>query len=76
MCAVAAVVGAYCDAEAGAQYRSPEYSYMTWPEVAELASSGRFEIASHTQDMHEESSPRRGAFPGAPGRRRSSTPRL
>lgn len=63
MCAVAAVVGAYCDAEAGAQYRSPVYSYMTWPEVAELASSGRFEIASHTQDMHEESSPRRGCLP-------------
>lgn len=63
MCAVAAVVGKYCDREETLEYRSPEYSYMTWAEVGELAASGRFEIASHTQDMHEESFPRRGCMP-------------
>lgn len=63
MRAVAAVVGAYCDAEEGAAARSPEYSYLSWAEVAELAASGRFDIACHTQDMHRESSPRRGCLP-------------
>ena len=59
MCAVAAVVGAYCDAEETAPARDPEYSYLTWDEVAELAASGRFDIASHTQDMHRDTWPRR-----------------
>ena len=63
MRAVAAVVGAYCDAEEGAAARSPEYSYLSWAEVAELAASGRFDIACHTQDMHRESTPRRGCLP-------------
>ena len=31
--------------------------------MAELAASGRFDIACHTQDMHRESSPRRGCLP-------------
>lgn len=69
MRAVAAVVGAYCDAEEGTAARSPEYSYLSWAEVAELAASGRFDIACHTQDMHRESSPRRGCLP-KPGRGR------
>lgn len=63
MCAVAAVVGAYCDAEETAPARDPEYSYLTWDEVAELAASGRFDIASHTQDMHRDTWPRRGCLP-------------
>lgn len=63
MCAVAAVVGAYCDAEEDAQSRSPEYSYLTWAEVTELAASGRFDIASHTQAMHRDTWPRRGCLP-------------
>ena len=63
MHAVAAVVGAYCDAEETAAARDPEYSYLTWDEVAELAESGRFDIASHTQDMHRDTWPRRGCLP-------------
>lgn len=63
MCAVAAVVGAYCDAEETAPDRSPEYSYLTWAEVAELAASGRFDIACHTQNMHRDTWPRRGCLP-------------
>lgn len=63
MRAVAAVVGAYCDAEADAAARSPEYSYLSWDEVAQLAASGRFDIACHTQDMHREAEPRRGCLP-------------
>ncbi len=63
MCAVAALVGAYCDREERLEYRSPEYSYMTWFEAGQLAASGRFELAAHTQSMHEECRPRRGCLP-------------
>lgn len=63
MRAVAALVGAYCDAEEGASPRSPEYSYLSWAEAAQLAASGRFDLACHTQDMHREASPRRGCLP-------------
>lgn len=41
MCAVAAVVGKYCDREETLEYRSPEYSYMTWAEVGELGGLGK-----------------------------------
>ena len=63
MCAVAAVVGSLCDREAGLSWRSPEYSYMDWDEVAQLSASGVFEIAAHSQAMHEEAYPRRGCLP-------------
>ena len=63
MCAVAALVGSLCDREAELSYRSPEYSYLNWAEAAELAASGVFELAAHTQAMHEEAYPRRGCLP-------------
>ena len=53
------VVGAYTDKAAKEQYRSPDYSYLTWEEVRALQESGCVEIGSHTYDLHALS-PRNG----------------
>ena len=46
------VVGSYLEKESQAEYRSPDYSYLTWEEVRTLADSGLAEIGSHTWEMH------------------------
>ncbi len=53
------IVGRYADNAGKEQYRSPDYSYLTWEEIRTLQGSGRFEIGSHTYDMHALS-PRNG----------------
>ena len=60
MRAVLAVVGGYADEYTASGDRNPAYAYMSWADVAGAAASGRVEIASHTQSMHDASGARRG----------------
>lgn len=60
MHAVVNVVGAYCDAYTEHEDHTLGYSYLTWNEVAELAASGRFEIGSHSYDLHSNTVSRKG----------------
>lgn len=55
MCAVVSIVGRYTDDYAAADPHENAYSYLTWQDVSELASSGRTEIGSHTYDLHSNS---------------------
>ncbi|MCR4639123.1 polysaccharide deacetylase family protein [Ruminococcus sp.] len=60
MCAVVSIVGRYTDDYAAADPHADTYSYLTWGDISELASSGRVEIGSHTYDMHSRSGLRQG----------------
>ena len=62
MCAVLAVVGGYADEYTSSGDTNVNYAYMSWDAVAEAAASGRVEIASHTQSMHDASGARRGCM--------------
>ena len=60
MCAVAAVVGSYADEYTANGDTNVKYACMSWDTIAEAAATGRVEIASHTQAMHEADGERRG----------------
>ena len=60
MCAVVAVVGEYADEYTASGDENPAYAYMSWEAIGEIAASGRVEIASHTQAMHNAKGARRG----------------
>lgn len=60
MCAVLAVVGSYADAYTAREDHHLQYSYLSWPAVAECAASGRVEIAGHSQALHSLTGGRRG----------------
>lgn len=54
---VAALVGAWVDAPAGAvvaygDQRVPREHFVTWAQVREMQASGLVEIASHSHDLH------------------------
>ena len=61
MKAVIALIGVESDRSSGDIYRNPEYSNLTWGEVALLSQSGLIEFASHTYDLHSISGGRKGA---------------
>ena len=61
MKAVIALIGVESDRSSGDIYRNPEYSNLTWGEVAILSQSGLIEFASHTYDLHSISGGRKGA---------------
>ena len=61
MKAVIALIGIESDLSSGDIYRNPEYSNLTWGEVALLSQSGLIEFASHTYDLHSISGGRKGA---------------
>lgn len=61
MKAVIALIGIESDMSSGDIYRNPEYSNLTWGEVALLSQSGLVEFASHTYDLHSISDGRKGA---------------
>ena len=61
MKAVIALIGIESDLSSGDIYRNPEYSNLTWGEVAILSRSGFIEFASHTYDLHSISGDRKGA---------------
>ncbi|MDE7363887.1 MAG: polysaccharide deacetylase family protein [Ruminococcus sp.] len=52
MTAVVSVVGTYADNDAVKDPHNPNYSYLTWEDIAELYQSGRVELGNHTYNMH------------------------
>ena len=54
MKAVVDVVGQYAETFTEKAYPNPNYAYLSWDEITELADSGRIEIGSHTYGMHAE----------------------
>lgn len=52
MRAVISVVGAYADRFSEERDPNPNYAYLAWDEVRQLADSGRFEIQNHSYNMH------------------------
>ena len=55
-------MGGYADEYTSSGDTNVNYAYMSWDAVAEAAASGRVEIASHTQNMHDASGARRGCM--------------
>jgi len=51
--AVFNVVGKYTDFSTGGERDNPNYSYLTWDEIAAMAESREAEIGNHTYAMHE-----------------------
>lgn len=60
MRAVLAVVGDYADEYTASGDHNVAYAYLTWPEIGQLARSGRVDIACHTQSMHNIKGGRQG----------------
>lgn len=52
MCGTVNIVGSYSVRSAEYNDPNPDYAYLTAEEIRSLAESGRFEIGSHTYDMH------------------------
>ncbi len=59
MCGTVNIVGSYSEKAAAENDPDPNYAYLTANDISYLAESGRFEIGSHTYDMHSLSG-RRG----------------
>ncbi len=55
MKAVVDVVGQYAETFSERSDPNPNYAYLSWDEITELADSGRVEIGNHTYGMHTES---------------------
>ena len=53
MKAVISVVGNYTESFSQKDSHNPNYSYLTWDDISQLYHSGRFEIANHTYQMHD-----------------------
>lgn len=60
MTAVVSVVGSYTDNDAVKDPHNPDYSYLTWEDIAELYQSGRVELGNHTYNMHSLNGERTG----------------
>ncbi len=52
MRAVVSIVGAYTDRFTETPDPNPNYAYLAWEEVQQLAGSGYVEIQNHSYDMH------------------------
>lgn len=52
MKAVFAVVGTFCDKAEEENDPNPNYSYMSWKDCKEAYTSGRVEIACHSDNLH------------------------
>ncbi|HWQ50732.1 MAG TPA: polysaccharide deacetylase family protein [Terriglobales bacterium] len=59
--ATVSVIGVFSEQFSSNPDHNINYSYVTWEEVAEMASDGSVEIACHSYDMHRQAGPRRGA---------------
>ncbi|MCI1269725.1 MAG: polysaccharide deacetylase family protein [Ruminococcus sp.] len=60
MYAVVSVVGTFVENDAEADPHIPDYSYLTWSDISEMLSTGRFEIGNHTYNMHTTNNGRKG----------------
>lgn len=52
MCAVVAIIGRVSDNFTENEDHNIQYSYFSWPELAELNQSPNVELSVHTYDMH------------------------
>lgn len=52
MRAVISIVGAYTDRFTETPDPNPNYAYLTWEDVRQLAESGQVELQNHSYDMH------------------------
>lgn len=59
---VLAVIGIHSEHYSEIADDNVNYAHATWNELREMEESGVMEIGNHTYNMHEESSPRRGAL--------------
>lgn len=57
---ILAVIGIHSEYYSEIDDDNVNYAHATWDELRQMSESGVFEIANHTYDMHEESSPRAG----------------
>ncbi|MDR2530477.1 MAG: polysaccharide deacetylase family protein [Oscillospiraceae bacterium] len=46
------IEGAYTDRDSAAEDHNPEYSNLTWTELAELSAHPLYELGNHTYNMH------------------------
>lgn len=53
MCGVICIVGKYSESASLSEDHHPSYAYLSWDEINILKTSGRFEIANHSYDMHK-----------------------
>lgn len=60
MCAVLFIVGSYADTYTENGDRNINYSYLTWPDLAQLTQLPQIELGVHTYAMHSTDSGRRG----------------
>lgn len=58
--ALFAIIGTVTDDSSELTDNNPNYSYLTWEQVEELASSGLVEIQNHTYNMHKNKDSRQG----------------
>lgn len=59
---VISVVGEYTDKFSDGEHSNPNYSYLTWEQIAELQNSGYVEIQNHTYAMHSITKERAGSM--------------
>ena len=58
--AVISPVGSYSDEYSQSGEVSPNYSYLTWDHIKEMADSGWVEFQNHSYDLHSTSGARKG----------------
>ncbi|MDL2287843.1 polysaccharide deacetylase family protein [Oscillospiraceae bacterium OttesenSCG-928-F05] len=60
MRAVMFVIGAYADQATAEADPNPNYAYVTWEDMGRMASSGLWDIQSHSWDLHQNGGGRLG----------------
>ena len=55
-------VGSYTDQYTDNPDPNPNYAYLSWAQLGQLAASGRVEIGNHSYDLHA-TAPRKGILP-------------
>lgn len=60
MQAVIGVVGEFADRFTKTEDHRVQYSHLTWPQIAQMAAEGVFEIQNHTYNLHQIAGGRRG----------------
>jgi peptidoglycan/xylan/chitin deacetylase (PgdA/CDA1 family) len=62
--AVISLVGSYCEKSSEIGDINPQYSYLTWGQVRQMADEGVFEIQNHSWNLHDNTS-QRGSMQGS-----------
>lgn len=60
MKAALAVIGIHSEHYSEIADKNVQYAHVTWDDIYQLAKSGVVEIANHTYNLHEQSTPRSG----------------